>query len=179
MYLYMVIRGNGYIGEGLTARNPDATYGETFHVLHGRGIPTRFITTTTDLQVARAAMRNTDRIVRIDLLAARNAGVQVLDIQRGNNVRGDRARLYAQTTRAVLLYGALIPSSALTILEGIVRNIELGGANNILRLVENPGRWEPWDGGRPFLKIYIYTLHVYYLLKFYSLVYVITLLPLK
>lgn len=112
-----MIRSDEDPDRGITARNPSATYQPTYHVCFGSSRQTQYISTTDDEVVALTyAQRTNNRIVRINVRVAMNAGVQFLDVRDGSNVNGNTATNFARASREVLLYGADIPSTALTVL---------------------------------------------------------------
>lgn len=103
---------------GLWAKNPAATYTPEGHILHGSrpGFASQFISTTTDLTLARRwAARTGNRLVEIDLA---KAPVRVLDLSsragRHTHLKGLTAKSFAQAASEVLLEG-FIPADAMTL----------------------------------------------------------------
>jgi len=118
--LYRVIRPDESPALGLVARNPSATYKVEGHILNGSrpGFNSQFISTTTDLSVARAwASKTGNRIVQIDPSKIQGTITNLSTAAgRNANLRGNTAKNFAQASSEVLIQGT-VPANAIKLIK--------------------------------------------------------------
>lgn len=104
--------------QGIIAKDPSKHYKPDYHVCFGSTVSTQYISTTADYGLALEWARKTNnRIVSINVRVAMNEGVQVLDLRDRNNIyiNGETAKKFAAKSAELLLFGADVPSRALTL----------------------------------------------------------------
>ena len=119
--VYRNLRPDEDPANGLTAKNPDATYTPAGHVLNGSrpGWASQFISTTRDPGVALFSQWSTGRVVAINLDLF-PGGVFDLSTDAGraeNGIRGFTAINRAKSSGEVLLQG-YVPPGAITWVQG-------------------------------------------------------------
>ncbi|OCC04178.1 hypothetical protein BA190_14965 [Labrys sp. WJW] len=111
--LYRVIRPDENPDVGLVARNPNAAYTPTGHVLNGSkpGWASQFISTTKDLDVARKwAEKTGNRIIAIQ--PSKIQGI-IIDTTQPGVMKGVTAKNFANSSQEVLIQG-VIPREAIS-----------------------------------------------------------------
>ncbi|MFL0122934.1 hypothetical protein V2611_14155 [Tenacibaculum maritimum] len=115
-YVYRVVRPEENLKLGLVAKNPDATYTITGHVLHGSRpkFKSQFISVTRDIKVAKEwAEKTGNRIVKIDTKLI-EGNVYDLSIQAGQTkyLKGNTAKRFANKSKELVIEGK-VPAEAI------------------------------------------------------------------
>jgi hypothetical protein len=115
--VYRVLRPDENPAIGLFAKNPLAEYTVEAHVRNGSRYATQYISTTTDIEVARKwAAKHGARIVAIDLDKVRKSGAEIIklttDRLRDKWLRSPVAKNFARASKEVVIKGS-IPKDAI------------------------------------------------------------------
>jgi hypothetical protein len=102
---------------GITAKNPNATYKVEGHILNGskENFKSQYISTTTDINVAQKwAQKDGCRIIEIDLNQLPQ-GTKVIDLStdagRAANLKGVTSTNWAKASSEVLIEGYIPPEA--------------------------------------------------------------------
>lgn len=118
--VYRVIRPEEDVSQGLIAKNPNAHYTPEGHVLNGSrpGFKSQYISTTTDLNIARTwADKTGNRIVEIDLTKVESNVINLsTESGRSTYLKGVTATNFAKSSSEVLIE-EFVPSSAIKLLK--------------------------------------------------------------
>ena len=113
--VYRVIRPDENPAQGLTAKNPSATYTPEGHILNGSKskFKSQYISTTTDINIAREWANQTgNRIVEIDLSQVSGRVIDLsTDVGRNTYLKGATAKGFAKGSLEVLIEGFIPPEA--------------------------------------------------------------------